>query len=142
MNKTSLKAIIAKAITGQGNQVDLTGSLDSVLNSIIDELPETLVVKGKSATTTQTGHSWTVDNTAAELAAVFGKILNSPTLARVVINLNNGTGNAPDFVTMQKLNVDEDEIVATSHIGGKTYTLTLTLSDDVVSATLIDTTDA
>jgi len=142
MNKTIVKEIIAKTITGQGNQVNLTGSPGRVLNAVIDEMPETLVVKGKSATTTQTGRSWTVDNTAAELAEVFGKILNTPAIARVVINLNNGEGNAPDFVTMQKLNVDEDEIVATSHVGGKNYTLTLTVSDDVVSATLIDTTDA
>ena len=40
MTTNEIKAIIAEKIAGQGNQVDIGGALASVLNAIIDSIPE------------------------------------------------------------------------------------------------------
>ena len=40
MNKDQIKALISAKIAGQGNQVDSGGALDSILNAIVDAIPE------------------------------------------------------------------------------------------------------
>lgn len=40
MTKDEIKALIDEKINGQGNQVDLGGALATVLNAIVDLIPE------------------------------------------------------------------------------------------------------
>lgn len=40
MSKEEIKAAIAEKIAGQGNQLDLSGSLDGILQEIVDIIPD------------------------------------------------------------------------------------------------------
>lgn len=80
MSKQTIKEAIAKNITGQGNQVDLSGQLGTILDAIVDALPdnEPLVIEGTLVSTSPARfapNSGQPDKTAAISAFDAGRIV-------------------------------------------------------------------